>query len=292
MAEVATRLAPATLVTLMLALLVTACTSEPEAASDPTASAAQPTVAASSAPLAITTPSSATTIPDCVTVPTTLPGEQFCDGYDPTPPSSAGVCPEWAVEGVARPPDGWLGHSHANGNGPVDGLWRSGFSSPAVHPPAIDLQDQAVAAAPTGFVHSSTSVHAHSDCVDQTAMISVWFTDPDGAELGVTRTPLMGQVNWSEEFYSPTEHLSEDRDGDGLVDAEWAWHDGGTVVKVWMVTPDGVLTKAVAYAENTNRMWGFPTTMPTIPDTTRPPVGPLTLDAEDLMAFIRSVAGS
>ncbi len=288
MAEVATRLALATLV---FALLVTACISEPEAASDPTASAAQTIVVASSAPLAITTPSSVTTIADCVTVPTTIPGDKFCEGYVSTPSEVAMGCPSWAIDGVARPSDGWLGDSHSEGGGPVDGLWRSGFSSPAVHQPSADLYDRAVAAAPAGFTHTSTNTNAHPDCVDQTAIISVWFNGPDGAELGIIRTPLMGQVNWSEEFYSPTKHLDEDRDGDGQVDVEWAWYDGGSVVKAWMVTSDGVLTKAVAYAENTNRMWGFPTTMPTIPNTTSPPVGPLTLDADDLRAFIKSVDG-
>jgi hypothetical protein len=225
---------------------------------------------------------------DCATVPTTVPGRRFCDGYDPTPtptPTSGGDdrCPDWARMSVTRPPGGWLGTDEAVA---TDGLWRSGLDDVDGGPLFQNFVDRAVAAAPPGFSLVTASVSANDVCVDESLVYGVVFEGPDDAYLGVSRMRLIGQVGWFEEGYPPSERATEP---DGT---ELAWTDLSTVAKVWMASPDGMLVKITAFGSGADRRWGWPTTMATTApaDPTVPP-SPLTIDADDLLSMARALAG-
>jgi len=214
-------------------------------------------------------------------VPTTIPGQVFCDGYDPAPDptSEDNECPEWATRPVTRPADGWLAASDAADQ---DGLWRSSIEEIGGYDPLDDLVGRAVAAAPTGFSLSGSEARANDACVDQSVVLGVSFSAADEAQLQVTRMRLLGPVSWFEEGYPPTGRSTDD---DGT---EIAFYDSPTVAKVWTVSPDGTLTKITAYGANADRRSGWPTTMPPGSDP-QPPATPLTITADDLLAMARAL---
>ncbi len=218
----------------------------------------------------------------CVTVPTTIPGDVFCDGYQPFPdtPVTRTGCPDWAITPVTRPADGWLG---TNGPEPKDGLWRRSTEQLYDHEGLVDFASRARSAAPNGFALSTSEAMASPACIEESVSYSLSFNGPDGAVLWVLRTRLIGQANWFEEGYAPTDRSSS---GDGT---EFATYDEPAVVKVWMAAPDGTLVKITAYGANADRRFGFPTT--TTGRASSLPATPLTICAEDLLAMARSLAG-
>ena len=215
-----------------------------------------------------------------MTVPTTIPGQVFCDDYDPNPPTSAGdpACPDWASVKVDRPAGGWLG---ADGSTGTDLLWRPETEDLQNYAPLDDYVARVLAAAPTGFVLDGSSARANAACVEKSLKLAAWTEGPDESSLGVFTMRLTGQLDWFEEGYPPTQFATE---ADG---SELGWYDGGTVAKVWAVSPDGLLTKVYAYGANADTRFGWPTTT-TIFGTTEPARSlPITID--ELKALARAL---
>ena len=209
-----------------------------------------PTQATSKDPTVATTP---TTDSVCVTVPTTIPGQTFCDGYDPTPPTDPADknCPDWATTVVTRPSGGWLG---VDGASSKDGLWRSKLNDIGANDSLDAFAAQTAAAAPSGFSVSSKRASANAACIEESLILGVVLAGPAEERIGVSRMRLTGQVDWFQEGYPPTKRFT------GATGNEFATFDSPTVIKVWMVTPDGEMTKASAYGENADRRSGWPTT--------------------------------
>lgn len=233
-----------------------------------------------------------TTTGPCLTVPTTEPGDVFCDGYTPPfdePPAPVG-CPSWASQTITRPADGWLG---TESTGPTEDLFRSELDTNFEDPESLDKLLTAVTTlAPAGFSVESSDVWAAPECIESTRLIQAYLTDDEGAQIRILFTPMKGQLDW---FYvKPSGEIvrTDLDDGGELMTGQTP--DESTV-RAWVASPDGLFVRVTAYGANADTYAGYPTTgapLPTEVGDTMPPVGKAPLTQDQAAAMAKAVLAS
>jgi hypothetical protein len=200
----------------------------------------------------------------CVTAVTTIPGEVFCDGYDPDlelssdegQGDSANDCPLDPLPAAGRPDDGWLG---TETSGSTQKL--SVFFDPqpaAGHPDRIRLAEAATEAVPPGFELVAGDALGDLRCPETPIVISASFANDAGEEISILWTHLRAQIDWFNEPLSGDVDRSALDDGTEIV----ANNFGGLGQKhrVWAARPDGSVIKIIVAGANAPSQAGWPTT--------------------------------
>ena len=193
-------------------------------------------------------------------------------GAWPSPRRSTPASGRLAVRRL-RPAGGWLG---GTGDGPFDSLDRPGADAPLEVASALDdLVGRTAPHLPEGFEADQARATTAPGCVDETLLLTAAWQDAEGNRIGITKTRLVGQFDWSLQPPSgPIERVERD-DGSELATAVY---DGDLTVRVWLAEPDGTLVRVVAFGARAPTFAGFPTTIPTVPTSEAPLPAPLTLD--------------
>ncbi len=211
----------------------------------------------------------------CVTVVTTIPGERYCDGYDPFPerstPDGSSPCPQWAAEPATRPDGGWLGTEGTS----VDDLSRSGLDLLDGSPEWEAFSTRAAGLVPPDFVADGGSAMGVRACLDATLSMRAVFRHADGSRLLVLSDRLLSQYDWERQPPSGTIQRQSLDDRSELATASYS---DGLALRAWVASPEGRLTRVVAFGANAPTFSGFPTTIPPQPTSDPPTPVPMTLD--------------
>lgn len=219
---------------------------------------------------------------ECVTAVTTIPGEVFCDGYDPDLELSGddgqgdvdNDCPLDPLPAAGQPDDGWLG---VETSGPTQQL-RSFFDpQPAAgHPDRTRLAEAASAAVPSGFDVVASDAVGDRRCPESPIVISASFANDDGEEISILWTHLRAQIEWFNEPISGDVQRSALDDGTEIVANDFGGL--GQTHRVWAAKPDGSVIKVVVAGTNAPSQAGWPTTTMGFEDDGPEPLpAPLTL---------------
>ncbi|MCP3989375.1 MAG: hypothetical protein GY724_09890 [Actinomycetia bacterium] len=216
----------------------------------------------------------------CVTSVTTIPGDEFCPGFDPdaelgSSGSTSEDCPDGDRAAPAgRPDDGWLGTE-----APEPHYQFGAFRTPAPIDGHLSIMEEpierAIAAVPAGFTLVTSAATGEMGCPGPIE-ISALFADDDGAEIFIIWTTLDHQLEWSNEPVSGEVIRTELDDATEVVANDFG--DEGNKHRVWLAKPDGAFVKVVVAGVDAPSQAGWPTTRPTRPDAPTPAQAPLTLD--------------
>lgn len=213
----------------------------------------------------------------CVTVPTTVPGMQFCEGYDPAAdPASQNPQPvvECPTGDAPRPAVGWLGEDPASQP-------RLGGDIGADPMLADDLAAKVVAQLGDGYHAVETAVRANAVCPDEPPMISVTLDAPGGGTVYVVTYHLRTSLYWFEEPVVGDLVRSTLPDDTEVAVNDFAGE--GVHRRAWVARPDGTYLKVVASGAGAPSQGGWPTMPPTTAPL--PPGGPAPLTLGEVQAL-------
>ena len=200
----------------------------------------------------------------CVTAVTTIPGEVFCDGYDPNLELSAdhgqsGIandCPLAPPPAAVRPDDGWLG---TETSGSTQQLSTFFDPQPAPgHPDRIRLAEAATAAVPPGFNLVASDALGDLRCPETPTVISASFANDVGEEIFIVWTHLRAQIEWFNEPLQGDVERSALDDGTEIVANDFGGL--GQKHRVWAARANGSVVKVIVAGTNAPSQAGWPTT--------------------------------
>lgn len=213
----------------------------------------------------------------CVTVPTTVPGMQFCPGYDPMA-DLASQSPDPVVEcptnDAVRPAAGWLGDDPASRP-------RIGGEVAIEAGAADELAAKAVAQLGDGYVAVEQGAWLSSVCPVQLPVRWVTLDAPEGGTVYVVTYQLRTGLYWFEEPVAGD--LVRATLADGTEVAVNDFGGEGIYRRAWVARPDGTYLKVVASGAGAPSQGGWPTTMMTTAPL--PPGGPAPLTLGEVQAL-------
>jgi hypothetical protein len=223
----------------------------------------------------------------CMSVPTTVPGEDPCPDYDSgtaqpdtsrdNARSPSAPAPVADACSPTRPAGGWLGSSRPPGTyRHVTDLQRS-----ATVPEMQALVDRVTSLVPADFILDSTQVLVDATCPSGPKTLRLYLSSPDGARIIIESTQLYSQIILEDQPHNGPLERHQLAGGVELATNDYAGL--GTNLRVWAAAPDGAMIQIGAFGPNVADQ----TTTVVTPLTK--PTGPAPLPLEQLKVVAQAL---